>query len=134
MWDNFMKCFKLPPELRDSAYANFIAWEKLRLYYNGALAAVSLVLILLLGVASGLASDPADLALAAASLAGTCILGTIAANLAFCVGPVVEGYLVMFRVEREVARMLLFVLGIIAGSGLAFLTVASIIFGTTATF
>jgi hypothetical protein len=134
MWKDFTRCFSLPPDLHDSAYANFMAWEKLRLYYNGALVALSLLLMALLIPLSGVADDPESLAVALGSLGFTCLGGAVAVNLAYCVGPVAEGYLVMFRVERKAARMVLFTLGLIAGSGLALLAIAICVFSSAAAF
>lgn len=119
--DFFRRCFELPPDLRDSAYANFVAWEKLRLLFNAILVVVSVLAlvprVLLFGQAFPLGP---------VSLIGYLALlpfGAVAANLAYCVGPTVEGYLVMLRIGRGFARAIVFTLGVIAGSMLAFVSV-----------
>ena len=88
----------------ESAHEVFVAWERLRLAYNG-----------LLGIEV--------IALYALSLADRMALGqlallAIAANVSFCAGPVAEGYLDLLGTPRRVSRWLLFGLGCCAGVAL----------------
>lgn len=84
----------------ESAKEVFLAWERLRVIYNLILVGVSL----LVGMAR----------LTELSFWYFLIEGAVGANLCFCVGPVVEGYLTLIGINRDGSRMLLFVLGTIA--------------------
>jgi len=89
----------------DTALEVFLAWERLRVMYNVVLATLVLV---------GAGNDwnapefPWQLAYAA-----------FLANVCFCLGPVAEGYLVLLRANRRVARWLVFVPGLLLACGLA---------------
>jgi hypothetical protein len=84
----------------DSAKEVFLAWEKLRLIYNCLLAVVSLSA----GYAWLGVRDIID-------FLTFLFEGAIGANLCFCLGPVIEGYLSLMGVNRRKVRLLLFVLG-----------------------
>lgn len=88
------------PAADESARAVFLAWERLRLWYNAALAAVVVLLVPLGGPA-----DERELLFLA-----ECAFG---ANLCFCLGPVVEGYLSLLGVSRRTARGVVFVPGLL---------------------
>ena len=83
----------------DSAQEVFWAWEKLRLIYN---AIPALITVVICGryLAQPLFWEPI-------------IGGAIAANVAFCMGPVAEGYLVHLGANRRFARYVLFTLGML---------------------
>ena len=127
MWDDFWKCINLPAELQDSAHANFVAWERLRLYYNGALVAVTLAVgavAATVGMAMGTVRD--DFWWRVIILLVFGFLGAIPVNIAFCVGTVAEGYLVRFHLSRRWARLGLLTLGLLAGAGMAAMTAMTI--------
>jgi len=91
----------------------FVCWEKLRIYYNliGALPALLIVAV---------RRD--------AEAAVTVILGGLGANLCFCLGPLVNGYLLWIGVRDRAVTYILFA----AGSGLMLLLaggVASVVLG-----
>lgn len=96
----------------------FLAWEKLRIYYN----------LILLAVALGMTSirpemfvDPyywITMALAAAG-----------ANVCFCAGPVAENYLALLGAHRGVSRSVLFGLGCLFACALAVLYMAVTLLG-----
>ncbi len=88
-----------------SARAVFLAWERLRLVYNAALAAV------VLAVAGRDLADP--------QFHEFLIPAALGANLCFCLGPVVEGYLALIGADRLIARWLLFSSGLLLGCVLA---------------
>lgn len=95
----------------DSARSVFLAWERLRLLFNAALAAVVF-------------------AFARADLTERDFLVNLArafigANLCFCLGPVVEGYLALLGFDRRVARWMVFIPGLLIGCMLAFATLFS---------
>lgn len=95
----------------ESAYEVFIAWEKLRLFYNGALLAGLCVFFPFGG------KTHVDAALS--------ILGIMfVANVCFCAGQVVEGYFDLMGVPRRYARIGLFVVG--AALPVVYLAVASV--------
>jgi hypothetical protein len=96
------------------ATAVFIAWERLRLVYNGILAAV----VLLLGGGS-LVREPRFWSLL--------IGGAIGANVCFCAGICAEGYLALLGLPRRETRAVLFV----AGTLLAILLTGLCIFSFT---
>lgn len=86
------------PQLTDeSADAVFKHWEILRIVYNAVLAVV------LIPWLRFFVSD--------SEFAMHVIEGAIAANIAFCVGHVAEGYLSMVITPRKDARYVLFILG-----------------------
>jgi hypothetical protein len=88
------------PPVDDSAREVFLAWERLRLAYNVALA------VIVLAVAG---SDWSD-----GNFPWFLVYAAFAANACFCLGPVAEGYLVLlFRADRQVARWLVFVPGLV---------------------
>ena len=74
----------------------FIAWEKLRLLYNGVLV---MVVVFVTGSAAW-------------DLIPNLIEAAIVANLCFCVGPVLEGYANCCGMRRRTARWLVFCLGL----------------------
>lgn len=89
-----------PTPLRDdSARAVFLAWEGLRLIYNATLAIIELP------IAWRDLSDPA--------FRSYMFHGAIGANLCSCLGPVAEGYLALPGADRQVARWIIFVAGLI---------------------
>ena len=92
----------------ESAKEVFVAWEKLRIIYNSVLAVISLT------------AAHAWLAfLSIEDLLGLLFQGAIGANVCFCLGPVIEGYLSLIGINRGKARIGLFVLGTMIASLLA---------------
>jgi hypothetical protein len=89
------------PTLRtdDSARAAFLAWEKLRLAYNAALAVLVLAL-----APDGAFSDPA--------FQSYLLTGAFAANVCFCAGAWAEGWLAIIGLDRLAARAVVFGLGL----------------------
>lgn len=73
-------------------------WERLRLVYNAILVPWTVLLILVLP--GGGTGNPADV-----------LVGAVAANVCFCLGPVLETYLVGFGANAPTARGWLFALG-----------------------
>ena len=91
------------PDIRKddvSAMDVFLAWEKLRIVYNGVL--VSIVVISIL---SGRDFNPFVL-----------IEGALFANLCYCSGPVAEGYCCLFGISRQFARAVIFIVGVLMAS------------------
>ncbi|HTN77017.1 MAG TPA: hypothetical protein VL096_17280 [Pirellulaceae bacterium] len=99
------------PPLPQEATARevFVAWEKLRLLFNGTLAAVTL-----LGAVTGMGALDNQV----------WVLSAISFNVLFCVGPVCEGYLTLIGITRRAARVFLFGGGTIAACAM---TVAKIV-------
>lgn len=90
---------------RDWAAAEvFIAWERLRVYYN-----MALIVIVVVKHFRGDAMDVLFLS--------TCAL---MANLCFCIGPVIEGYLACIGLRRTPARWVVFVGGTMFAMWIAF--------------
>lgn len=79
----------------DSARSVFLAWEFLRLFYNGIL-----VIIVLVRSASSLAEWDFWELLAQ---------GFLGANICFCMGPILEGYVALLGAPRRIVRWLIFV-------------------------
>jgi hypothetical protein len=104
MTDNTTPGTPLASPADDSARAVFLAWERLRLTYNAALA----IVVLSLGGGDLFNGDFVLL------LPGA----VFAANIGFCLGPVAEGYLVLLRADRRVARWLVFVPGLLLACAL----------------
>jgi hypothetical protein len=77
----------------------FLAWERLRLVYNGILIAETLLIGLFRF--RGLA------------YIDRVFLGAVGANLCFCAGPCFEGYLNLFGAPRTFARRFVFVPGML---------------------
>ena len=86
-----------PATQQESARAVFLAWEKLRLVYNGLLGIISL----LFGV-----TKLGDL-----TFWEFLVGGALAVNVGFCLGPVAEGYLALMGAPRHIARWVIFVPG-----------------------
>jgi hypothetical protein len=131
MWEDLRKCFDLPVDLQDSAHANFVAWEKLRVYFCAILAVVT-VLSGVLGYVIGLVFLPPGYMTPFERillLTGFCFFGAFGANVAFCAGPVAEGYFALWGFRRGIVRLVLFVLGLLVGAGGAALTAGSIMGG-----
>lgn len=105
----------VPPDSPHRASADarsvFLAWERLRVVYNAVLVIETLVLAL------PLLTDQGFLVIA--------VEGAIAANLAFCAGPVAEGYLDLLALPRVPSRWVL----MIAGTLLAMLGTLIVIVG-----
>ena len=94
-----------PPSIRannSDAMEVFFAWEKLRLIFNA---------VLLLVVLSICGPGVIE-------IIGEAILGALCANLMYCAGPVGECYLNWFGMPRVWARVLLFVLGLVASAAI----------------
>ncbi len=101
--DNFSEETRRVDVVRQDATATevFLAWEKLRLVYNGVLILCSLVL----GVLCGTITDLEFFAL--------CMIGAVVMNVCYCLGPVLEGYLVwMLRADRITSRAVVFIGGL----------------------
>jgi hypothetical protein len=96
----------------ESARDNFLAWEKLRLAYNAVLA----IFALLVGWPR----------LSDGDFQVHLFEGALFANLCFCVGPWVEGYLILlFGLPRKDFRAVLFLLGTLLAVLLAGLDILS---------
>ena len=109
MTNPFAEPDQKPPSDDESARTAFLAWEGLRLVYNGVL----VVMVVVYGWPH---------------LAERQFLRTLAwcflwANLCFCTGPVAEGYLVLVGVDRHLARFTVFVPGLMLGCGLTLFAV-----------
>jgi hypothetical protein len=88
----------IPPDPNpESARSVFLAWERLRCGYN-----VVLVFAVLASAGSSLTVF---------EFWEQVFLGAFAANICFCLGPVVEGYLSLIGAPRRIARWLIFVPG-----------------------
>ena len=98
-----------------SAKSVFTAWERLRLVFNATL------VLLVMVVASTLVNREQ---LAEARFWRFLIKAAIGANVCFCSGFVVEGYLVQVGVPRRVSRPILFAGGLIVSACLAYACVA----------
>jgi hypothetical protein len=85
----------------ESARQVFLAWERLRIVFN------LVLIIFVLGDASSELSDR--------EFRHFLIRAAFAANVCFCLGPVAEGYLAFFGVQRLIARVVVFVPGMIFG-------------------
>jgi hypothetical protein len=99
------------PAAGESAREVFLAWEKLRVFYCGILAAESL----LLGIPH----------LGELAFWETLIVGAFLANLCFCAGPCAEGYLALFGAGRRAIRFVLWA----AGTLLAILLTGAAVLG-----
>ncbi|HUE74856.1 MAG TPA: hypothetical protein VMP01_28575 [Pirellulaceae bacterium] len=99
--------------VKTTAQEVFLAWEKLRLAYN-----IVLVLVTLggLGIVGTEFVNWRQLAV-------TLAIDAIVANLCFCAGPCLEGYLAWIGAERRITRTIVFVLGTILASLLALVEV-----------
>ncbi len=80
----------------ESATEVFIAWERLRLVYNGVLAAFALLIWARWPLRAGI---------------GGLIEDAIVANVLFCAGMAAEGYLALIGMPRRPARIAIFGLG-----------------------
>lgn len=92
-------------ERSDSARTVFLAWEWLRLGYNAVLALVVVVF--------------AGSSLAEFDFWEFLALGAFVANICFCLGPVMEGYLSLVGIPRRAVRWLIFVPGVLFACVLA---------------
>ena len=101
----------LAPPVEETAQSAFLGWEKLRVAFNGVL-----VVVVLLSAGSALSEEAFWLFV---------VQGALLANLCFCLGPVVEGYLTLAGSGRQPARWIVFSLGVMAGCLLAYLAVFS---------
>lgn len=90
-----------------SAQSVFWAWEKLRLIYNGVLVTVVFIMV---GSAASMTAE----------FWQSLIYRAIAANIWFCVGPVLEGYLAEIGAARSPTRWFLFTIGTGIAALLAF--------------
>ena len=79
----------------------FLAWERLRLIYNGVL--VFVVLLLAIQSSASVLLDP--------RFWGTALAGAVMANVCFFAGPVVETYVSWLGFRSTALRTILFVLG-----------------------
>ncbi len=86
----------------------FVAWEKFRILYNGVLVAV----VITVTAIEGMKFDW--------ELVRYLVIGAVAANVAFCSGPVAEGYAALFAVPRRASRIVLFILGMLIAAMFAF--------------
>ncbi|MHC5021061.1 MAG: hypothetical protein ACYTGX_13310 [Planctomycetota bacterium] len=99
------------PAAEETAHQVWLAWEKLRVIYN-------VILLLETTVLAGkMFTTPRGL--------GFLVGAAIGANLCFCAGPVLEGYLRVLQMPRRIARWLLFIGGCIIAVVVAFLAILS---------
>jgi hypothetical protein len=96
----------IAPLTEETARSVFLAWEKLRIAFNAILAAVVLL--------------SAGSAISEGAFWRFLVWGALGANLCFCLGPVVEGYLSLLGSNRQAARWVVFSLGVMAGCFLTF--------------
>lgn len=89
----------------DSATAVFLAWEKLRVVYNLALVLVTLLV--------------GSVGFYAGSFWATAVVGAIIANICYCLGPCLEGYLALIGWPRRETRQFLFLVGTLLAAFLA---------------
>jgi hypothetical protein len=87
------------PSPEESASEVFKRWEQLRIAFN-----VVLGLVLIPWLGPFISNEKFTLFV---------IECAVAANLAFCTGPVVEGYAALIGLSRKVSRYTLFALGMI---------------------
>jgi hypothetical protein len=90
-----------------------VTWEKLRILYNGILG-VEAIFVFFAGWSMG--NNPGD-------ILESLLLGALIANLCFCAGPVIDGYLSWFGFRSRAITWVIFLigLGIAVLLGLAFL-------------
>gem|GEM_PF-2253641 len=102
-------CFADPSTAREV----FLAWERRRLVYN----AVRVVVVRVALAPGGPVelNDPA--------FRRHLLVGAVAANVRYGVGPGAEGYLAFLGASRRAARGVLFGFALLLASGLAFLDV-----------
>jgi len=86
----------------------FVAWEKLRLVYNGLLLAVVVAIF-------------RETVVIVAPL--FLILPAILANVCFCAGPVAEGYLCLIQIPRRFARWFVFGSGCLLGMVVTYVSI-----------
>lgn len=84
----------------------FLAWERLRLFYNVTLLLVTLVSLAVLGTEF---VNPKRLVF-------TVVVGGILANICFCAGSCMEGYLNWLGLPRNSTRLLIFIAGLLLSS------------------
>jgi len=84
----------------DSAREVFLAWEGLRIVFNGVLGFLTVTLAAAFGVAADF------------DLWSEVAVAGFVANVCFCAGPCAEGYLSMVRLDRRFARGLIFAAGL----------------------
>ena len=112
------------PEKSKSAYdlSLFKQWEKLRLFYNLILIGET-VLILLIHRSSLMQPKPIQ-------LADSLLAGAIGANVCFCLGPVLNGYLEWFGLRGRFVQAGIFGLGTLVAMALTLLALGGpLIFG-----
>lgn len=98
-----------PPQAADAALTPFLAWERLRIWFN-----TILVLVVVFSVL------PHRELWFSYRLNYYCIEGAILANICFCVGLVAESYLRVVGWWHDSLRWVLFCLGtLLAGAGIA---------------
>ena len=95
-----------------------VTWEKLRLLYNLILACVTVLTAVLLLVFSHAPMNPERLMLQV-------FFGVFFANVFFCMGPLVDGYLSWLNLRSAFTTAGIFVLGTIVAIFLTILTVAA---------
>ncbi|MBN1909716.1 MAG: hypothetical protein JW818_08255 [Pirellulales bacterium] len=94
-------------------YQVIITWEKLRIVYNAVLVVVTL----------GVAWLTWEYRPTPLMMIGTVGLGAIAANILFCAGHAVDGFLTLCGIRQPAVTWALFGFGTLLASGLAALTV-----------
>jgi hypothetical protein len=95
-----------------SAREVFLAWERLRLLYNVALA--GLVVVLCTAVFDWSAFKVEDI-----------LVFAFLANVCFCVGPWVEGWMAMAGFDRAGSRGFVFGVGLVVAAALTYLAIIS---------
>ena len=84
-----------------------VTWEKLRILYNGVLVAI-VVLVFAGGTVAGRVTDDS---FSVWEFAEMLIVGCLTANVAFCAGPAVDGYLSWFGLRHPAVTLVLFLVG-----------------------
>lgn len=104
------------PELSavESAHAVFVAWEKLRIPYN------AILILITLGIGFSHVGDVQFWL-----ISGT---GAVIANICYCLGPCLEGYLSLLGWPRSDARLFVFLAGTFLAAFLAVMVVFGFVF------
>lgn len=100
----------------ESAQSVFWAWERLRLWYNAVLILLTIIGLSIFGVSE----------LRPRRLVALLAFGAMIANVGFCIGPCLEGYLAWFGARRPVARLMVFAAGTLLSCLLASIVIMSL--------
>lgn len=96
----------------------FVTWEKLRLVYN-------LILLCVTVLTCGFCVMCLPVSIDEGDLIGRVIVGALLANLCFCLGPLIDGYLSWFGWRSTFSTSVLFLFGTLLSIVLAALSIIS---------